>query len=124
MEATSSSVPGDAFYALFWSTAMEGGSVIIPSSVKSIGDYAFASDTKVTSEGGASFYIGYLANVKILAEEPPTLGEKPFGEAYVRFTSTATNNNVKTIEVPKGCGDIYKAAEGWSHYADKIVEAS
>ena len=43
---------------------------------------------------------------------PPTLGSNVFPP------------NVTTITVPTGCGNAYKTADGWSTYADKIVEAT
>ena len=72
----------------------------IPEAVTSIGDYSF-------------FGCGGLANVILLSTTPPTLG------GGYTFDSTAC-----TITVPKGCGASYKAAQYWSEYADRIVEAS
>lgn len=74
-------------------------SVTIPDSVKDIGGTAFASCRGLTS-------------VTMLPTTPPTLG------------SNAIPSNVTTITVPVGCGGAYKAAEGWSAYASKIVEAT
>lgn len=77
-------------------------SITIPKSVTLIGDWAL--------------YIPSVnnLNVNVLATTPPTLGESVFYNI----------NYISTITVPKGCGATYKVAEGWSTYADKIVEAS
>ena len=75
-------------------------SVTIPSNVTSIGYEVFESCWGLTS-------------VTMLPTIPPKLREN-----YV-FQS-----NVMTITVPVGCGNAYKTAEGWSTYADKIVEAT
>lgn len=74
-------------------------SVTIPDSVTSIGHSAFSGCSGLTS-------------VTMLPTTPPTLG------------SNAIPSNVTTITVPVGCGGAYKAAEGWSAYASKIVEAT
>ena len=72
-------------------------SITIPSSVTSIGDWALYN----------------CPNIILLGTTPPTLGKSVF--------YTYSGN---VITVPKGCGDVYKTAEGWSSYADSIVEAS
>ena len=67
----------------------------------------------VTSIGYSAFYgCSGLISVTMLSKTPPTLGLDVFP------------SNVTTITVPVGCGDAYKTAEGWSDYADKIVEAT
>ena len=71
----------------------------IPSTVTSIGDYAFSKS------------LGADRAFTILATTPPTIGTKPF-------------SYITSVIVPIGCGATYKAAEGWSYYADKIVEAT
>jgi hypothetical protein len=48
----------------------------------------------------------------ILEEIPP---------AFRGFSSSVQVDQIK-IYVPAGCGDAYKAASGWSTYADKIYE--
>lgn len=59
-----------------------------------------------------------LTTVTILATTPPT--------AHISSASNffTLSDALTTITVPKGCGEAYKAADGWSAYADKIVEAS
>lgn len=74
-------------------------SVTIPAGVTKIGNGAFSQCAGLTS-------------VTILATAPPTLGTDVFKESPV------------SIVVPKGCGDIYKAATNWSEWADNIVEAT
>ena len=123
MNATSTSVAGSSHYNLTWATAMEGGTLALPSTIKSIGKYAFVVPAGVlSSSGGSTNFPCYLAKVKILATTPPTLGECAFGNSG-SFRNNV-NFRVETFEVPKGCGAAYKAAEGWSAYANYIVEAS
>jgi hypothetical protein len=71
--------------------------VNIPNGVTSIGDYAFSDCIK-------------LENVYCEAVTPPTGGTDMF------------NNNAsgRKIYVPTGSVDAYKAANGWSDYADAI----
>lgn len=90
--------------------------VVIPNSVKIIGKAAFALNTE-------------LKTVEMLAVTPPTLtpNVKDDGTVYYTIFGNINENNsvfVEKIIVPKGCGNAYKTAEGWSTYADYIVEAS
>lgn len=71
--------------------------ITIPASVTSIGDYAFAQNAS-------------MATVTCLATTPPTLGRDVFA------LSTAS-----VIKVPAASVAAYKAAAGWSVWADKIV---
>lgn len=100
-------------------------SYAIPSSVTSIGAYAFyeCSDLKnitipssVTSIGVNAFLLNGdrdARTITVLSTIPAAL------ESYA-FNYPGRNN----IVVPKGCGDVYKTAENWSSYADYITEAS
>lgn len=76
-------------------------SVTIPSSITQIGNNAFN-------------YCEILSKVTMLATTPPTLGTSVFTNVAASFS----------ITVPAGCGETYKAAEGWNTYASNIVEAS
>lgn len=80
--------------------------ITLPSTLKSIGKMAFAQYYD-------SDYYCIVECVTTLATIPPDIGSTTFGD-YANFT----------IIVPIGCGEAYKAAEGWSTYADYIVEAS
>ena len=93
-------------------------SVTLPSTIKSIGNYAFSRKVDTTGSGTnmVTYYYCCLKTVRILATTPPSLGSIVFGDRDVA--------RVQSIVVPKGCGDAYKAAEGWSYYANIIVEAS
>ena len=85
-------------YAFFGSKLT---SVVIPSTVTTLGYSAF-------------LYNEDLAVVTLLPTTPPTLmPELPFGECEA----------LTAIYVPAGCADTYKAAEGWSEYADLIKDA-
>ena len=98
-------------------------SVTIPDGVTSIGDFAFDGCSGLTSitipdsvtSIGKSAFDGCsgLTSITMLSTTPPTL------EWSGIFPS-----NVTTITVPAGCSNTYKTADGWSDYADKIVEAT
>lgn len=96
-------------------TNMYGLTIVLPSGLKSIGDAAFSSRPK----SGTNVRNGYLAGVEILATTPPTL-TMDVGVFAIEGDFESTFK----ITVPAGCGDAYKAAEGWSAYADRITEAS
>ena len=87
-------------------TSMNGVMFTLPTTIQNIGTKAFAY---TVSSGAATCYLG---EIEILAKVPPT-ATSPFGDY-----------GIPTIIVPAGCGEAYKTAEGWSAYADKIVEAS
>lgn len=77
-------------------------SITIPSSVTTIAGYAFKLNT------------GYTRTITILSEIPATT------VGFGAFDDLGTNN----IIVPAGFGETYKAANGWSKYADYITEAT
>ena len=72
--------------------------ITIPSGVTYIGDEVFTEGTNLTS-------------LIVMAETPPTVGEYLF----------AGSENPTEIKVPASSVDAYKAADGWSDYADIIV---
>ena len=92
----------------------------IPSSVTKIGEYAFIScswltsvtiDNRVTSIGeGAFAYCTSLKEVYCKPTTPPTGYSNMFG----------SNASDRKIYVPRNSVSAYKAAEGWSEYADYI----
>ena len=73
-------------------------SIVIPSSVTNIGDNVFYKDL-------------YLTEVIVNATVPPTLGNNVFDY----------NASGRLIKVPAGSVEAYKAASGWSTYANSIV---
>ena len=97
--------------------SMYGNTITFPSTVTSIGSEAFRYDDY--SGSGDIFYYTYVKTAIMLSKTPPTIGDDAFGERGAISTS-----EYMTIIVPKGCGEAYKAAEGWSAYKNWIVEAS
>ena len=101
--------------------AFEGNqltTVTIPNSVTSIGESAFSSNqltnvtigNGVTSIGKGAFYsIGEIELLKISAPVPLAMGTDVF------------NWSIHRIVVPMASVDAYKAANGWSNYANIIV---
>lgn len=75
--------------------------VVIPASVKNIGNQAFAGCTGLTS-------------VETKATVPPTLQTKVFD---------ASTTSGATLIVPKGCSASYREADGWKEFSN-IVEVS
>ena len=100
-------------------------SVTIKKGVTHIGDYAFSGCSSLTSVTipdsvtsiGSGSFMGCtgLTKLTMLPTTPPSTG-------YFNFLDNV--NSVNEIVVPAGCGNAYKAANGWSEYADKIVEAT
>ena len=92
-------------------------SIVIPDSVTKLDNYAFyycnaqsiTIGSSVVSIGTNCFY-GNIKNIVIRATTPPTLGSSCFSTSKLQIT------------VPKGCAELYKNAEGWSTFADYIVE--
>lgn len=72
-------------------------SVILPSNVRYIGDYAFYS-------------ISSLTEITLLSEEPPTL----YGNNIAQ--------NIEKIYIPQGTLNAYQSAKNWSTFADIFIE--
>lgn len=108
----------------FWGSGFGGNPAVLPKNIVKIGANAFVDcinlhsvtiPENVTSIGENAFdNCMFFDRVIILATTPPTLGSKAFG----------TIDDLTSISVPSGCGDAYKAADGWSYYADKIREVT
>lgn len=106
--------------AFGWCSGFTFQSVVIPNSVTEIDGYAFAYCTNLTSctignsvttiGGGAFESCRHLTSVTVNAITPPTLG----GYAFLN------NARGRNIYVPAESVDAYKAASGWSEYADRI----
>ena len=102
-------------------------SITIPNSVTSIGYAAFSGCSELTSitignsvtSIGESAFNGCTAitSIECHATTPPSINNNTFD------TSIASNEGF-VITVPAGSGDAYKAATGWSQFADKIVEST
>ena len=110
------SIGSNAFYG-----CSSLASISIPSGVTSIGDSAFREcrgltsitiPSSVTSIGLATFAnCNGLTSVTVLAQTPPDIGGQCFN---------STNSSLQ-IRVPAASVAAYKAAVGWSEYADRIV---
>lgn len=102
----------------------------IPEGVQSIGAYAFRSATGVTDLdlpssltvlGDGALLFSDIERVTIRATTPPTVLDNANGAGNLFVFN---KSNLVTITVPKGCSGAYKAARGWSDFAEYIVEAS
>lgn len=126
------------------------GELVIPSAIKTIGGAAFTQCMQLTSVtigagvvsiGSGAFYTLSLtiidhavpSTITVLPENPPILGYNTATDgsiSYKVFGTSSLNEADEIVEyyptiiVPKGCGEIYKTAEGWNTYADYIMEAS
>ena len=88
--------------------------LILPSTIVEIGDYAF-----IYASASQVYPSNLFETVTIRATIPPTIGASTFG-----YTSQSASYIPNQIKAPVGCGATYKATEGWSKYADVIVEGS
>lgn len=99
--------------------------VVLPESLVNIYASAFAECSSLTS-------LTIPANVKDIGVQALKIGseENPATITVLRTTppslaSTSINQYaLAKIIVPKGCGAAYKAASGWSKFADYIVEST
>ena len=91
-------------------TKMWKAEITLPSTIQSIYDSSFMGEENLLVQPGTYWY---PTSVTILAVVPPAL-----------YYASGAIGNVEKITVPKGCGEAYKAAEGWSRYANYIVELS
>ncbi len=100
----------------FMSTGLTN--VEIPSSVESIGYCAFTDGM-----GDA-----ILKTVRMLSTIPPKLVSYTATNGEILYNAfggvDGENIVLEQIIIPKGCANTYKTTEGWSIYADYIVEAS
>lgn len=109
------------------------GNYTIPNGVATIGECAFYErkahttievPASVTAIEDNAFYMSTsndVMTVKMLSASPPTLGANVFNPS--EWSGGAYGYHTEII-VPAGCAAVYKVAEGWSEYADRIVEAS
>ena len=81
------------------------GNLVIPDSVTLIGDYAF-------------YGCSALKAIYLQSTVPPILAT-PYNGTYNIFAANAPD---RKIYVPAGSAEAYKTADGWSTYADDIVE--
>ena len=97
--------------------------ITLPSTLLSVGSAAFTR----TNEGNTA-YMPICETIKILAKKPPTVKvTKGSSSEYCSsfgYYSSSIDNLLTKIIVPKGCGTTYKAATGWSSYANIIEEAT
>lgn len=113
--------------------------IVIPNTIKSIGNRAFQNTEYLETViiGSGVEVIGYYAfltsaasalkTIKMQSTVPPELVsfDDDGTSVYNNFGVPGESGFTLTeIIVPKGCGAAYKAATGWSTYADYIVEGS
>lgn len=96
-------------------------SITIPSSVTSIDKMSFSYQY---GKDDNPLYYSIVANVYMTSAIPPALGKHAFGCYYYGDPDTILYNCNVRIYVPRGSGDAYKTAEGWSFYAEYITEVS
>lgn len=114
------SIGKNAFLAKTPADTTEAGKIVnsiditIPASVTSIGVDAFAG---AVIDAYNSVYVN---RVTVLATTPPGYGDATYSSIF----GNGNGSSEFSIIVPKGCGEAYKAANGWSEYADNITEAS
>jgi hypothetical protein len=108
-------------------------SVSFPPKLQSIGEYAFSTciadsfttidlPATVTSIGEGAFDWCYgLTTLTIRAAAPPALGDYALPQVAVELMPDLwLGANWEHFYVPSASVDAYKAAEGWSDYADYI----
>ena len=87
--------------------------IVLPSTIAEIGEYAFAYSAK-----GDPIYGTYVDILIIRATTPPIVGAYSFG------SHTDEGHYPDEILVPVGCGEAYKVAEIWSYYESIIEEGA
>lgn len=98
-------------------------SIDIPNSVTTIGTQTFSGCRSLTSctigsgvtsiGNGAFLNCSGLTSITVNATTPPTLGSSV-------FSSTPIAGGTGYIYVPSASVDVYKSADGWRTYADRI----
>lgn len=103
----------------FYHFGKSSTSIVIPDSVTELANNAFyccraktiTVGSSVVKMGNSCFHSG-ANNIIMRPTTPPSIESSCFSTSNLQIT------------VPKGCAEVYKNAEGWSTYADYIVEAS
>lgn len=140
-------IPNSALSSSLKAEGFDGltGELIIPPTIKRIGTSSFSYCSALTSVvikpseitiGSSAFFVTTVAGstttwrtVKMMAKTPPTLEAITSDDGTIYYNNFGLKDSETgvfptAIIVPKGCGIAYKAAEGWSYYADAITEAS
>jgi hypothetical protein len=96
-------------------TSMYGLTIVLPSTIKSIGRYAFMAGTRESQP------VGYLGGVKLLAKTPPIIPEGTLAEIEP-FPMNPDFTNTFKVTVPVGCANVYRSTTYWSNWDTRIVE--
>ena len=88
--------------------------VTLPSTLKSIGDCAFAYMD--------SSNYGCKLGIITKATTPPTISQYTFGAHGPQRWVDSEKYGQYSVVVPKGCGEAYKTAQYWSIIANYITE--
>lgn len=87
--------------------------VVVPASVTFLGFSSLSCHTNSNGVPDGNYYIRSTA--------PPEMEVYTSGSYTYRAFGTGVIGSI-TIWVPKGYGETYKNADGWSYYANRIVE--
>ena len=102
---------------------MEGITLVLPSTLESIGASAFVAGYKAYSSG----YPSYIRECIMLSDVPPKVDTNSFGttcDPWLYYDSELAENDPLMFTVPKGSLEAYETDEVWGSCAYKPKEAT